>query len=103
MNGPLAFLAAVMIVSTSAWLPAQVPPPAATSQVELVNINTASAAELAMLPGIGPKTAELIVQYRQKAGAFKKIEEIMNVRGVGEKSFLRIRALIAVAPPKTER
>jgi competence protein ComEA len=77
--------------------------PASGTTGELVNLNTSSAAQLAMLPGIGPKTAELIVQYRQKAGGFKKIEEIMNVRGVGEKSFLRIRGLITVAPPKVEQ
>lgn len=82
---------------------AQSPKPAASARVELINLNTSTAAQLALLPGIGPKTAELIVQYRQKAGGFKKIEEIMNVRGIGEKSFLKIRSLISVTPPKTEQ
>ena len=49
------------------------------------------------LPGIGPKTAELVVQYRVKNGPFKKIEEIMNVRGIGEKSFLKIKDRLTVA------
>jgi len=75
----------------------------------IVNINTASANELDALPGIGTKTAALIVEYRQKNGPFKKIEELMNVRGVGEKSFLKLKPRLTVtgaattskaAPPK---
>jgi competence protein ComEA len=69
----------------------------------LVNLNTATAAQLEALPGIGARTAALIVEYRQKSGGFKKIEELMNVRGVGEKSFLKLRPLIIVTPPKTDR
>jgi competence protein ComEA len=67
-----------------------------------VNINTASAKELDALPGIGAKTAALIVEYRQKNGPFKKIEELMNVRGVGEKSFLKLKPQLTVGTPKAE-
>jgi competence protein ComEA len=67
-----------------------------------VNINTASVAELDALPGIGTKTAALIIEYRQKNGPFKKIEELMNVRGVGEKNFLKLRTQISVAAPKAD-
>jgi competence protein ComEA len=63
-----------------------------------VNLNTASVAQLEVLPGIGPRTAERIVEYRQKNGQFKKIEELMNVKGIGEKSFLKIKDRITVAP-----
>ncbi len=63
----------------------------------VVNINTASASDLEALPGIGAKTAARIVEYRQKNGPFKKIEELMNVRGVGEKNFLKLKAQISVA------
>jgi competence protein ComEA len=66
-----------------------------------VNINTASAKELDALPGIGTKTAELIVEYRQKNGPFKKIEELMNVRGVGEKSFLKLKPQLTVTAAAT--
>ena len=62
-----------------------------------LNLNTATAAQIALLPGIGPKAADRIVEYRQKNGGFKKIEELMNVKGIGEKSFLKLKPLITVA------
>jgi len=66
-----------------------------------ININTASATELDNLPGIGAKTAARIVEYRQKNGPFKKVEELMNVRGVGEKNFLKLKDHITVSSTKT--
>jgi len=69
--------------------------PAAKPTV-MVNINTANATELEQLPGIGAKTAARIVDYRQKKGPFKKIEELMNVQGIGEKSFLKLRPQLTV-------
>ena len=68
----------------------------AAATAGVVNINTASAAELEALPGVGAKTAARIVEYRQKNGPFKKIEELMNVRGVGEKNFLKLKPQITV-------
>src|SRR5215472_4708732 len=61
-----------------------------------VNINSASNAELESLPGIGPATAARIIEYRQKNGPFRKIEDLMNVRGIGEKSFLKLKPLVTV-------
>ena len=65
-----------------------------------VNLNTATAEQLATIPGVGPKMAERIIDYRQKNGGFKKIEDLMNVSGVGEKSFLKMKPLITVTAPK---
>jgi competence protein ComEA len=76
------------------------PVTATVVSTEVVNLNSATAAQIASLPGIGPKTAELVVQYRTKNGPFKKIEEVMNVRGIGEKSFLKIKDQLTVAESK---
>jgi competence protein ComEA len=62
-----------------------------------VNLNTATETDLQGLPGIGAKVAARIVDYRQKKGPFKKIEELMNVQGIGEKSFLKLRSQITVS------
>lgn len=61
-----------------------------------VNLNTATQPQLEGLPGIGPKVAERILEYRQKNGSFKKIEDLMNVKGIGEKSFLKLKPLLMV-------
>lgn len=67
-----------------------------------VNLNTATQAQLETLPGIGAKAAQRILEYRQKNGSFRKIEDLMNVKGIGEKSFLKLKPLITVGE-KTER
>jgi competence protein ComEA len=69
-------------------------PPPATG--EKVNINTAGAEELTALPGIGPAYARRIVEYREKNGPFKKLEDLLNVRGIGEKTFARIRERVTL-------
>ena len=66
-----------------------------------INLNSASVDQLEKLPGVGPKMAELIVEYRQKNGGFKKIEDLMNVKGIGEKKFLKLKPLVTVA--KTDK
>jgi competence protein ComEA len=67
-----------------------------------LNLNTATQSELEKLPGVGPATARQIIEYRQKNNGFKKVEELMNIKGIGEKSFLKLKPLVTVAPPKVQ-
>ena len=76
-------------------------PPVVPSKPQ-INLNTATIDQLETLPGIGRKTAERIIEHRTKIGSFKRIEELMNVKGIGEKSFLKLKPLVVVPPPKTD-
>lgn len=63
---------------------------------KLININTATAQQLAKLPRVGERTAERIVAFRKKHGKFKKIQDLMKVNGIGEKTFKKLAKLITV-------
>ncbi len=64
------------------------------STPELLNINTASAAELQTLPNIGPRTAQSIVDYRTQHGRFDSVDALQNVRGIGKKTLEKLRSLV---------
>ena len=67
-----------------------------------VDINAAGVEELTKLPGIGQQVAKRIVAYREEHGPFEKAEDLMNVRGIGEKSFLKLQSRITVGPVKED-
>ena len=65
------------------------------NSTNLVNINTADSNKLQTLPGIGPSRAKKIIEFREK-NQFKKIEELKNVDGIGEKTFESLKSLITI-------
>jgi len=66
------------------------------SSSDLIDLNSATAEMLQSLPGIGPKTAQAILSYREDKGGFRSIEELLEVKGIGPKKMEKIRPLITV-------
>ena len=71
-------------------------PKTAAENGKKVNLNTATVQELVDLPGIGPKTAEKIVAWRQENGKFERVEDLLSVKGIGEKKLARLKNLVTV-------
>lgn len=67
----------------------------------VVNVNSANATQLALLPRVGPSVAERIVDYRKQNGPFKKPEDLMLVQGIGEKTFQLLKPYVAIAGETT--
>jgi competence protein ComEA len=72
------------------------------AEVQKININTASAEELAQLKGIGPSHAAKIVAYREKNGPFKMPKDLTQVSGIGQKTFEANQEFLIVKEPKKE-
>jgi len=88
---------AVAVAALLAVSPALAEAKAAPTQK--VNINTASIEELVTLPGVGPTLAGRIVEYREKAGQFASVDELLNVKGIGEKNLDKIAEWLTVGDP----
>jgi competence protein ComEA len=73
----------------------------AEARSKMVNVNSADASQLAMLPRVGPSVAQRIVDYRKQNGPFKKPEDLMLVQGIGEKTFQLLKPYVAVAGETT--
>jgi competence protein ComEA len=86
----LGLAAALLILCASGALAQKAAPKAK------VNINTATLAELQSLPRIGPKVAQRIIDYRTQNGNFKRVEDLMKVKGIGEKVFAQLKDWITV-------
>jgi competence protein ComEA len=80
---------------------AALPAFAAEAATGKVNVNTASASQLALLPRVGPAVAQRIVEHREANGAFKSLEDLMLVRGIGEKTFELLAPYVALSGETT--
>mgnify|MGYP001554097533 CR=1 FL=1 len=74
---------------------------ATTSSAGVVNINTADATQLALLPRVGPKAAERIIEYRKPNGGFKKTTDLMQVKGIGDKTVAMLSRYLVVEGKST--
>ncbi len=70
---------------------------AADPKAAPVNINKAGVPELSTLPGIGAKKAQAIIDYRKANGDFKRVDDLINVKGIGPKTLEKLRPLLTVA------
>lgn len=75
--------------------------PASSTASGTVNLNAASAEQISLLPRVGIKVARRIVDYRKTNGDFKRIEDVMEVKGVGEKLFVSLRPHLSVSGATT--
>lgn len=81
---------------------AQVSSAEATGSAGVVNINTATAEELKLLPGVGTTRAQAIIAARQRR-PFRRTREIMRVRGIGRATYRRLASMLAIEGPTTLR
>lgn len=93
-------LATVALFSVTALAARQNPEKPGKELTGVVNINTASVQQLVLLPGVGEAIAQRIVDYRAQK-AFKKIEELRAVKGIGERTFQKISRFLSVSGPTT--
>ena len=91
------FVAAVLAAVFALGISAGVASAAAKAPTGKVNINTATASQPSELPGVGEKLAARIIEFRQKQGPFKSTQELMNVKGIGEKNLQKLQPYLTVS------
>jgi comEA protein len=88
----------IVVLAALTAVAAAADPPAAT---KVVNINTASAEQLQLLPRVGPALAKRIIDFREANGAFEKTDELVAVKGIGDKSLAALKPYLAVTGDTT--
>ena len=110
-NNPGWFRRAMPVVLSAVILLHALAPPAAAQEGSKkpkppVNLNTASVAELARLPGVGQVIARRIVRHREKSGPFRKVDELLVIRGISQARLEKLRPLVTVgdeSPPEEKK
>jgi competence protein ComEA len=88
-----------LVLALGLTLPLAAAPDRATRAPQRpVNLNTATVTELMQLPRVGQKTAERILAFRKQHGGFQRPEELMNVKGIGEKAFAKLKPFLSIGP-----
>jgi competence protein ComEA len=95
------FASTLVVFSIAVCLLTALPAAAAPAKANTVNINSADAAQLALLPRVGPSVAQRIVDYRKKNGPFKSADDLMLVQGIGEKTYALIKPYVSTAGETT--
>jgi competence ComEA-like helix-hairpin-helix protein len=90
----LCFFFALLVLWATRGLHAKKKPP-----LHPVNISTASAAQLEEVPGIGPATAQKILQARKSYGSFKSVDDLQAIKGIGPKKLEKMRKYLTVTKP----
>lgn len=90
------FITALLIATIGVSAFAAETPASSSAPTGVININTADVAQLSLLPRVGAKAAQRIVDYRTQHGKFEKPTDIMQVKGFGDKSYERLSSYIAV-------
>ena len=93
---PMFALALILVTLSTAAMADNAPVVAATAAAGVININPADAAQLALLPRVGEKAAQRIIAYRTEHGPFKTTSDLMQVKGVGAKTFELMSPYLAV-------
>lgn len=97
-RGPDPGEVAAVSPAPAASLPKKTDVPPGRAHDGLLDLNRATEQDFDALPGIGPKLAERIMEHRQSVGAFRSLDELREVKGIGKKKFERIRPLVTVSP-----
>jgi competence protein ComEA len=87
-----ALMVACLIIASGAFAK-KTPPP------HSIDLNLATIKELEELPGVGPTTAKAIVQFRTKSGRFRRVEDLLAVRGISESKLTKLRPYVTIGPP----
>ena len=92
----MALLVAVSMTGLSPSLALAAGSPAAGVMIEIVNLNQATAEELQALPGVGPALSERIILYRTEHGPFKSVDQLTEVKGVGQTKLAKFKDQLTI-------